>query len=217
VVLVAGLAVIGATVFLPWLSIYGYSYSFLNVDSWEVLPVAQLVVVLGAGVGAFVSLHHVKRIGVLAGGSVLLLNIVGAIAGAQLANVHNTDQYFRIWAVLTVRPEWGGWLGLLACGVVLIGARSNWTAVLTVPDMSLHEDNSLSEESSSSARANSCADPESPCSLGQPETQAPSVPIATVDDGDLHERESLSLPHLDEVLALPKRPDRWDVIEGRDR
>ena len=75
----------------------------------------------GAVVAAMVHLRRIKRIGLIIGTSGLVVNVVGAWVAARLANVRNTDQYFRIWAVITIRPAAGGWLALVTCIVLIAG------------------------------------------------------------------------------------------------
>jgi hypothetical protein len=181
-----GLAVVGASVFLPWVTIYGYSYTFFGVDGWKVLPIAQLIVVAGGVVvAAFGPLHRVKLIGAIAGVAVFLLDVVGAFVAAQLANVHETDPPFpRIRAAITIGPAWGGWLGLLACGVVLVGALANWPATVPLAGLSPPP----SEESSTNP---------------PPYTAFPIITHAV----ETEEGEP-PLPRLDEVLAPPKRSNR---------
>jgi hypothetical protein len=187
VILVTGSAVVAASVFLPWVTIYGYTYTFFGVDGWKALPIAQLIVVAGGVVvAALGSLHRVKLIGAIAGGSILLLDFVGAFAAAKLADVHSAN---RVAAAITIGPAWGGWLGLLACGVVLVGALSSWPAVLTVPDAP--ESPPLSDDESS---------------VSPPPYSAFPINAPAIDS----EEGEPPLPHLDKVLAPPKRSDRED-------
>ncbi len=131
VVVVLGSAALCVSIFLPWCSISGFTYSFLDVDSWRALPIAEVVVAAGAAIAAVTCLSKIKRIGLLLGGSALVLNLAGAFVAAHLANVHNNDPYYRIWAVLSVRPAWGGGIAILASVILLVGALSGWTVQIT--------------------------------------------------------------------------------------
>jgi hypothetical protein len=126
-VVIAGAAVLSLSVVLPWCRISGFTYTFLGVDSWKALPVAEVAVSAIAALAAMISLNQIKRIGLLLGGTALVLNLAGAFVAARLANVHNPDVYFRIWAVITIVPAWGGWLALLTCTVLIWGALSRWS------------------------------------------------------------------------------------------
>jgi hypothetical protein len=130
---VLGAAALGVSVFLPWCRISGFSYTFLDVDSWRVLPISELVVAGSAAVAAMISVARIKRIGLFLGGVALVLNVVGAFVAARLANVHNNDPYYRIWAVLSVRPALGSGIALLACAVLVVGALSGWPVTIHRP------------------------------------------------------------------------------------
>jgi hypothetical protein len=132
VVVILGSAALCGSVFLPWCRINGFTYTFLDVDSWKVLPIAELVVISGAVIAAMIRLARIKRIGLFLGSTALGLNVAGAFVAARFANVHNPDPYFRIWAVLSVGPAWGGWVALLACGVLLVGSLSRWLVCGTI-------------------------------------------------------------------------------------
>jgi hypothetical protein len=131
VVVVLGSAALCVSVFLPWCRISGFTYTFLDVDSWRALPIAEVVVAGGSAAAAMISLSRIKRIGLFLGGVGLLLNLVGAFVAARLANVHNGDPYYRIWAVLSVRPAWGGEIAFLTSGVLIIGALSGWPVTIS--------------------------------------------------------------------------------------
>ncbi len=128
VVVVLGSVVLSVSVFLPWCRINGFTYTFLTVDSWKALPIAEMVIAAGGALAAVIFLAQIKRIGLFVGGTGFALNLVGSDVAARLANVHNPDPYFRIWAVLTVSPAWGGWIALLTSGILIVGALSRWSA-----------------------------------------------------------------------------------------
>ena len=184
VVVVVGSAALCVSAFLPWCTINGLTYTLFDVDSWKWLPIAELSVAAGAVVAAMVRLRRIKRIGLIVGSSGLVVNVVGAWVAARLANVRNTDQYFRIWAVITIRPAAGGWLALLTCIVLIAGALTRWsvrtTVRVTVPE---NPDQSPHFEGKAGRRVHVPFDR----SQGRGE----------VEDG------RAGLPHLDEVLAPP--------------
>ncbi len=131
VVVIGGSALLSVSVFLPWCRISGLTYTFMRVDDWKALPIAELVVAGAAVLAAMISLNRIKRIGLVLGGTALALNLAGAFVAARLANVHNPDPYFRIWAVITIGPAWGGWLALFTCVILIGGALSRWSARLS--------------------------------------------------------------------------------------
>ncbi|MGA2519796.1 MAG: hypothetical protein ABSG81_03145 [Acidimicrobiales bacterium] len=216
-VVVAGAAVIAATVFLPWASVSGYTYTFLGVDSWKVLPVGELVVVAAGAIASMVWLGHVKRIGLLVGGAVLVLDTAGWFAAARLADVHNTDTYFRIWAAITVRPAWAGWIGVAAGFCLLTGAAANWAPLRSEPGPDTTPAGSLRPG------PGDLPDPpelprlsDLPDMVVRPPVTAAERPAALSDDvspatwlaedwvvgpADVEAQ----LPHLDDVLAPPRR------------
>ena len=126
VVVICGAGVLSLSVVLPWCRISGFTYTFMDVDDWKALPIAELVVSATAVLAALIRLTRIKRIGLFLGGIALALNLAGAFVAARLANVHNPDPYFRIWAVITIVPAWGGWLALLTCVILIGGALSRW-------------------------------------------------------------------------------------------
>lgn len=127
VVVILGSAALAVSAFLPWCRIWGYNYTFVGVDDLKVLPYAELVIAAGAVVTSMLRLAWIKRTGLVLGGTALTLNLVGTFAGARLANVHDADPYFRIWAAISVLPQLGLWVALLACIVLIAGGLSRWT------------------------------------------------------------------------------------------
>ena len=127
VVVILGSAALAVSAFLPWCRIWGYTYTFVGVDKLKFLPYGELVIAAGAVVIVMVRLAWVKRTGLFLGGMALMLNAVGVFAGARLANVHNADPYFRIWAAISVLPQPGLWVTLVACLVLIAGGLSRWT------------------------------------------------------------------------------------------
>jgi hypothetical protein len=91
-----------------------------------VLPTMELVIAIGAAGAALLRLSKIKRIGLFLGATTLVLNLVGAFVAARLANVHNSDPYYRVWAVLSVRPALGGLIALLAAAILIVGSLSRW-------------------------------------------------------------------------------------------
>ncbi len=134
VVVLLGAAALCISAYQPWSRIWGLTYTFVNVDDWRFLPMAELVVAAGSVVIAVVHLGWIRRTGLVLGASALVLNVVGVVAGARLANVHDSDPYFRIWAATSVVPERGLWIALLTCAVLIAGALSGWSATTTVRD-----------------------------------------------------------------------------------
>jgi uncharacterized membrane protein len=188
VIVVLGSAVLCISVFLPWCRIYGFTYTFFGVDDWKVLPIAELVVATGASVAAMIRLPQIKRIGLLAGGTALALNMVGAVVAGRFANVHNTDLYFRIWAVISIGPAWGGWIALLACGVLIVGALSRWSVCVAIhgtPPAGTGESPHAEDATGENAH----------------------VTLRASHDDDLLDT-GRRLPHLNEVLAPPTPPDQ---------
>ncbi len=188
VILVLGSAVLCVSVFLPWCRISGFTYTFFAVDSWKVLPIAELVVSTGGIVGAMIRLARIKRIGLVVGGTALALNVVGSFVAARLANVHNTDAYFRIWAVISVAPAWGGWVALLTSCVLIVGSMSRWSVCITIRDTA-----------SETSKSPYIAAPTGETVYGVPRQ-------SHADDTDYDESRS-RLPRLDEVLAPPTLPE----------
>jgi len=184
VVILAGCALLWESVSHPWLTINGLTYTFLDVDSWKVLPVAELVVVAGGGLAAVVASKHVKRIGLVIGFSALTLNVVGAVVAARLADIHNSDQYFRLQAIMTIRPDWGGWAALGTCVVLIVGSASRWSARVSAPRADRAFDGGTEFEGRVGHHAH--------------------VPLTMSDVADEAESRSYGLPHLDDVLAPPK-------------
>jgi len=129
-VLTAAGGVLAVAVFLPWCRVDGYPFTFYDADRLKALPVAELVVVGAAVVAGWVSLSRIKRIGRVAGVTVFACNVFGAVTAARLADVHNGSTYFRIQAAITLTPQWGAWVALVAGAVVVLGAMSNWPATL---------------------------------------------------------------------------------------
>ncbi|HUI02367.1 MAG TPA: hypothetical protein VLZ77_02415 [Acidimicrobiales bacterium] len=127
-VVLVGCAALGLSANRPWLTINGVTYTFFNADGWKALPLAELVVAAGGAVATLIAVRQVKRIGLAIGFAALLVNVVGAVVAARLANIHNADQYFRTSADLTMRPAWAGWMALATCAVLLVGASSRWSA-----------------------------------------------------------------------------------------
>jgi hypothetical protein len=132
VVVVLASAAIGSSVLLPWCRISGFTYTFVGVDSWKVLPTMELIAATGAASAAIFRLSKIKRIGLFLGSTALVLNVAGAFVAARLANVHNSDPYYRIWAVLSVRPAWGALVALLAASTLVVGGLSRWAVNMSV-------------------------------------------------------------------------------------
>src|ERR1019366_253809 len=101
-------AALSVSVFLPWCTLYGFTYTFMGVDDWKVFPIAELVIATGSVVAAMARLSQIKRIGLILGASGLALNISGSVVAARFANVHNGDIYFRLRAVISIGPAGGG-------------------------------------------------------------------------------------------------------------
>jgi hypothetical protein len=150
-VVILGSAVLCVSVFLPWYRISGFTYTFLDVDTWKVLPIAELVVASGAAIAALIRIAGIKRIGLFLGGTAFALNAGGAFVAGRLANVHNPDPYYRIWAVISIGPAWGGWIALLVCVVLIVGAMSRWPARVHVRDIQVGAGQSYSSEIKTSA------------------------------------------------------------------
>jgi hypothetical protein len=91
VVVVLGAAALCVSAIQPWCRIWGSVYTFVGVDDWRFLPVAEFVIAAGSALIAVIHLAWIKRIGLVLGASALVLNVVGVVAGARLANVHNSD------------------------------------------------------------------------------------------------------------------------------
>ena len=134
VVVALGSTALSISVFLPWCRIWGYKYTFFGVDHWKALPVAEIVIAAGGVVVAMIRLVWIKRIAPFVGGSAFALNMVGLFVGARLANVHNADPYFRIWAAISVWPEPGLWVAWLASAVLIVGGLSRWSVSTAVRD-----------------------------------------------------------------------------------
>jgi hypothetical protein len=183
VVVILGSAALAASAFLPWCRIWGYTYTFVGVDDLKVLPYAELAIAAGAVVIAMVRLAWIKRTGLFLGGAALALNLVGTFAGARLANVHNADPYFRIWAAISILPEWGLWVALLACVVLIAGGLSRWTVCTAFRGSHAHVDRPLYAETTA----------------GDPLHGIPRQSRVGFDDLD----EKSGLPAFDEVLAPP--------------
>jgi len=132
VVVILGSAAICFSALLPWCRISGFTYTFFGVDSWKALPITELVVAIGAAGAALIFLPKIKRIALFLGGMTVVLNAVGAFVAAHLANVHNTDPYYRIWAVLSVRPAWGAFVALLTAAILIVGGLSRWAVKISV-------------------------------------------------------------------------------------
>jgi hypothetical protein len=132
VVVLLGSAAICVSVLLPWCKISGFTYTLLAVDSWKVFPFTELVVAIGSAGAALIFLSKIKRIGLFLGAMTVVLNAVGAFVAAHLANVHNSDPYYRIWAVLSVRPAWGAFVAWLAAIVLIVGGLSRWAVRVSV-------------------------------------------------------------------------------------
>ena len=147
VVVVLASAAICSSVLLPWCRISGFTYTFIGVDSWKVLPIMELIAAIGAASAAIVRLSKIKRIGLFLGSTALALNVVGAFVAARLANVHNTDPYYRIWAVLSVRPAWGALVALFAAGTLIVGGLSRWAVNMSVHSTQVGMAKSLYSES----------------------------------------------------------------------
>lgn len=128
------------SVFMPWCSLAGctgaclvftrYSYSFMTVDRWIELPIAELTIVAAGLIGVWRFPRYIKPIGKVLGIVALALNILGAFIAAADANVHNPDPYFRIRAVVSFGPSWGGVVAIFACLVLIVGGFANWTALV---------------------------------------------------------------------------------------
>jgi len=127
-VVILGAGVLSISAFLPWYRISGFTYTFFDVDGWKVLPIAELAIAAGSVVAALVRVARIKRIGLVLGGGALVLNVSGAFAAGRLANIHNPDPYYRIWTVTSIAPAWGGFVALVACAVLIVGASSRWSA-----------------------------------------------------------------------------------------
>jgi hypothetical protein len=183
VVVILGSAALAASAFLPWCRIWGYNYTFVGVDDLKVLPYAELVIAAAAVVTAMIHLAWIKRTGLFLGATALPLNLVGVFAGARLANVHNADPYFRIWAAISVLPQLGLWVALLACGVLIAGGLSRWTVCTAFRTSHGHVDKSVHSETSG----------------GDPLHGIPRQPRVGFDDLD----DKSSLPRFDDVLAPP--------------
>ncbi len=132
VVVVLGAAAICISIFLPWFRVSGFTYTFFGADSWKALPFTELVVAIGAVAAALLFLPKIKRIGLFLGGTTVVLNAAGAFVAAHLANVHNTDPYYRIWAVLSVRPALGAFVAFLAAIVLIVGSLARWSVRMSV-------------------------------------------------------------------------------------
>jgi hypothetical protein len=147
-VLVAlGSASLCISAFLPWCRIWGLSYTFFRVDDWKVLPASELGIAAGAVVASLIRLAWIKRIALFLGSTALVLNMVGLFVGAHLANVHNSDPYFRIWAAISVWPELGMWIALLACGLLIVGGLSPWQVCISTRGAAVETGRSLYHES----------------------------------------------------------------------
>jgi hypothetical protein len=131
-VVVVGCGALCVSVFLPWCKVWGVTYTFLDVDDWKALPMAELVIAGGGVVVAMIHLAWIKRIGLVVGLCALTINAVGMVVGARLADVHNTDPYFRIWAAISVLPQLGLWIALVACVALIMGALSGWPVSIAV-------------------------------------------------------------------------------------
>ena len=134
VVVILAAGAVCASVRLPWCRISGFNYTFFDVDTWKVLPTMEVVVAVGAAGAALLRLSRIKRIGLFLGATTLVLNLVGAFVAARLANVHNSDPYYRVWAVLSVRPALGAGIALLAAVVLIVGGLSRWAVSTSVRD-----------------------------------------------------------------------------------
>jgi len=188
VMVVVASAVLGISAYLPWCRINGFTYSFFTVDSWKALPITELVIAGTAVVASVVRLRQIKRIALIAGFCGLAVNLGGSVVAARLADVHNSDTYFRLWAVITIRPELGGWLALSASVFLIVGASARWSVRATrivVPD-GLEETPHF--EGGVRRGVHVPFEP-SPAEVDPP-TRRPG------------------LPHLDDVLASPKPPAR---------
>jgi hypothetical protein len=183
-VVIGGAVVICGAAFFPWCTINGLTYTFFDVDSWNGLPIAEFVVAAGAVIGSLFFVTRIKRIGLILGSTGLFANVVGAAVAARLANVHNSDQYFRVWAVMSIRPAWGGWLALTASLVVLVGAASRWSSharqpVVAIDGAPLHDH--------FEGRAG----------------RTMHVPLDGSRSADPDEEVRTGMPHFDEVIAPP--------------
>lgn len=143
VVVVLGAVILCISACQPWSRIWGLTYTFVSVDDWRFLPVAEFVIAGASVLVAMIHLAWIKRIGLVLGTSALVLNVVGVVAGARLADVHNSDPYFRIWAATSVVPQRGLWIALLTCGVLIGGGLSGWSATMSVRDTSGDKGRSL--------------------------------------------------------------------------
>ena len=124
VVVLVGCGALAFSASRPWLTINGVTYTFFNADGWKALPTAELAVAAGGALAALMAVRHVRRIGLAIGLTALVLNVVGAVVAARLANIHNPNQYFRTSAILTMRPNWAGWMALLVCVALILGSAS---------------------------------------------------------------------------------------------
>jgi hypothetical protein len=186
VVVILASAALAASAFLPWCRVWGYTFTFVGVDHLKVLPYAELALAAGAVVIAMIRLPWIKRTGLFLGGTALALNLVGTFAGARLANVHDADPYFRIWAAISVLPELGLWVALLACLILIAGGLSRWT-VCTAFRANHTESHRL---------------PYSEIPTGDPLHGIPRQSRVGSDDLD----EKSGLPAFDDVLSPPTSP-----------
>lgn len=185
-IILVGCALLWESASHPWMTINGSTYTFFDVDGWKALPIAELVVVTGGGLAALVASKYVKQIGLVIGFSALALNIVGAVAAARLGNIHNSDQYFRLQAIMTIRPAWGGWLAMATCVALIIGAASRWSARVSASRNGKTFEGEMEFEGRIGHRAH--------------------VPLALSHEADdVVETHAYGLPRLDDVLAPPRR------------
>ena len=188
VVVLAGCAALGLSAYRPWLTINGATYTFFDADGWKPLPIAELVVAAGGALAVLIAVRHVRRIGLAVGVGALALNVIGAVAAARLANIHNPDQYFRTSAILTMRPAWGGWMALIVCFTLIVGASSRWSAVASRPGRTDRSDEPIEFEGSSGHHT--------------------FVSLNELYHADQPVSRAPGLPHLDDVLAPPRRGGR---------
>ena len=185
----AGCGALALSASRPWLVINGATYTFFNADGWKALPVAELVVAGGGALATLIGLRYVRRVGLAIGVGALVLNVVGAVVAARLANIHNPNQYFRTSAILSMRPAWGGWMALGICVTLIIGASSRWSAAASGPEKAVRADEPVYFEGAAGQHTF--------LSLSElyhaDETSASPAP---------------GLPRLDDVLAPPRRGGR---------
>lgn len=125
-IVVACSAILVVTVFLPWCTIVGYTFTFMGADGWRWIPITEVVVAAGAIIGAWRLPGFIRPIGQWTGSSALILNVVGAVVADKYANI-DTDPILRVRAAISIGPAWGGWLALMACLALIVIGFSHWS------------------------------------------------------------------------------------------